>query len=140
MGHSSSMLSLVCVCVLLFIRTDAAPKPKPKEFCPYPCPWPCIETSESYSESNSNRAPQYGDWYLNPTQRGPTQYGDWYLNPTQRGNRQIKCGVDKSCYDNVCQTAAMCNAQHCWWGTPGIGGNPAGTCYPKGPNQGDYPG
>merc|ERR1711970_234696 len=64
--HSSSMLSLVCVCVLLFIGTDAAP-----------------QYGDWYL--GPQRAPmQYGDWYLNPTQRAPMQYGDWYLNPTQR--------------------------------------------------------
>merc|ERR550519_721679 len=63
------MLSLVCVCVLLFIGTDAAPKPKP---------------APQYGDwyLGPQRAPmQYGDWYLNPTQRAPMQYGDWYLNP-----------------------------------------------------------
>merc|ERR1712002_341410 len=122
--HSSSMFSLVCVCVL-FIGTHAAPAPQ--EFCPYPYPWPCISNSESnrgktcidggivYEEGQSwtcsdgcnrcwcsngaiaqtlagcsvvdlpqNQAPmQYGDWFLNPTQRDPMQYGDWFLNPNR---------------------------------------------------------
>merc|ERR550519_3241805 len=70
------MLSLVCVYVLLFIGTDAAPKPK---------------AAPQYGDwfLGPERAPmQYGDWFLNPTQRAPSQYGDWFLNPTQRAPMQ----------------------------------------------------
>merc|ERR1711879_45510 len=115
--HNMFSLKLVLsVCILFFIGMEAAPKPK-AEPEPKPGPW-----------GHMNYPPYF-----------PPYYPPYYHGPIYRGNRQITCGVDKDCYDNVCQTAAMCNAQHCWWGTPGIGINPAGTCYPKG-GGGDYPG
>merc|ERR1719209_2293090 len=102
------MIPLVCVCVLLFIGTDAVPKPK---------------AAPQYGDwfLGPERAPmQYGDWFLNPKQRAPMQYGDWFLNPTQRAPMQYgdwylspNRGADLRC--DGTGKAYCCN-----WGMNGI--------------------
>merc|ERR1711900_79181 len=114
--HNMFSLKLVLsVCILFFIGMEAAPKPK-AEPEPKPGPW-----------GHMNYPPYF-----------PPYYPPYYHGPSYRGNRQIICGVDKSCYDRECQNPTLCVAPLCWYGVPGLGGDP-GTCYPKQPNQGDYP-